>query len=150
MADTYLSLRFHLVWATKNRRPWLDPEWRPRLYACIGQIMDRKGGRLICAGGIRDHIHLYIEPPGTVPIAELVSTIKCNTTRWIHQHYRHRRDFKWQHGYGAFTVTGFEDDYLREYVRNQEIHHRERGFMGEYFGLLERHRIEFDPVHVLD
>ena len=150
MADTYLSLRVHLVWATKNRHPWLDPEWRPRLYACIAQIMDRKGGRLICAGGIRDHIHLYIEPPGTIPIAELVSTIKANTTRWIHQHYAHRRDFKWQHGYGAFTVTGFEDDYLREYVRNQEMHHRERGFMGEYLGLLERHRIDFDPVHVLD
>jgi putative transposase len=149
-ADTYLSLRIHLVWATKNRRPWLDPEWRPRLFACIGSVMDRKGGRLICAGGIRDHIHLYVEPPGTIPIAELVSTIKSSTTRWIHQHFSHRRDFKWQHGYGAFSVTGFEDDYLRDYVRNQELHHRQRSFMGEYLGLLERHRIEFDPVHVLD
>src|SRR5215210_4857076 len=50
MADTYLSLRVHLVWATKNRRPWLDPEWRPRLYACAGKIVDRKGGKLLCAG----------------------------------------------------------------------------------------------------
>ena len=150
MADTYLSLRVHLVWATKNRRPWLDPEWRPRLYACVGKILERKNGRLICAGGVRDLIHLYIEPPGTIPLSELVSTIKANTTRWIHQHFSHRREFKWQHGYGAFSVTGFDDDYLRDYIRNQEHHHRERAFPGEYMGLLERHRIEFDPVHVLD
>src|SRR4051812_44528687 len=65
MADTYLSLRMHLVWATKNRRPWLDPEWRPRLFACIETVLARKGGKLICAGGIRDHLHLYIEPPST-------------------------------------------------------------------------------------
>src|SRR5687768_14803927 len=106
MADTYLSLRVHLVWATKNRKPWLDPEWRPRLFACVGQIIARKGGRLLCAGGVRDHVHLYLEPPGTVTIAELVATLKANTTRWIHQTFAHRRDFKWQHGYGAFTVTG--------------------------------------------
>ena len=150
MADTYLSLRVHLVWATKNRRPWLDPEWRPRLYACVDRIVDRKGGKLLCAGGVRDHVHLYVEPPGTIPLAELVSTIKSNTTRWVHQTFPHRRDFRWQHGYGAFTVTGFDDDYLREYIRNQEIHHRERAFTGEYLGLLERHRIDYDPVHMLD
>ncbi len=79
MADTYLSLRLHLVWATKNRRPWLDPEWRPRLFACASNIISRKEGKLLCAGGVRDHLHLYLEPPGTVTIAELVSTIKANT-----------------------------------------------------------------------
>ena len=120
MADTYLSLRLHLVWATKNRRPWLDPQWRGRLFACVGQIVERKGGRLLCAGGVRDHLHLYLEPPGTVTVSELVSTIKTNTTRWIHQTFPHRKDFKWQHGYGAFTVTGFNDDALRDYIRNQE------------------------------
>ena len=150
MAEPYLSLRVHLVWATRNRRPWLDPEWRPRLFGFIDSLVARRGGKLICAGGIRDHIHLYIEPPGTMTISELVVTIKTNTCRWIHQTFPHRKDFKWQQGYGAFTVTAFDDDYLRDYIKNQEIHHRERAFTGEYFGLLERHGITFDAVHVLD
>jgi putative transposase len=150
MADTYLSLRLHLVWATKNRRPWLDPEWRGRLFACVGQIVERKGGRLLCAGGVRDHLHLYLEPPSTVIISELVSTIKMNTTRWIHQNFRHRRNFKWQHGYGAFTVTGFDDEALRDYIRNQETHHRETAYTGEYLDLLDRHGVAYDPAHVLD
>jgi REP element-mobilizing transposase RayT len=150
MADVYLSLRVHLVWATRNRRPWLDPEWRPRLYACVENIVERRGGKLLCAGGVRDHIHLYVETSGAISIADLVSAIKANTTRWIHQSFSHRRDFRWQHGYGAFSVTGFEDEYLRDFIRNQEIHHRERAFTGELFGLLERHRIDYDPAHVLD
>jgi REP element-mobilizing transposase RayT len=95
-------------------------------------------------------MHLYIEPPGNVTVAELVSTIKANTTRWIHQTFPHRKDFRWQHGYGAFTVTGVDDEPLRDYIRNQETHHRERAYTGEYLDMLDRHGITYDPTHVLD
>jgi putative transposase len=150
MSNTHLSLRIHLVWATKDRRPWLDPEWRPRLFACAATIITRKGGRLLSAGGVRDHVHLYVEPPATITIAELVGAIKANTARWIHQTFPHRRGFKWQHGYGAFTVSGPDDGALRDYIRNQEQHHRERPFAGEYLSLLEIHGIEYDLTHTLD
>lgn len=150
MADTYLSLRVHLVWATKNRRPWLDPEWRPRLYACAAAVVARRGGELLCAGGIRDHIHLYLEPPSTIALSELVTGIKTTTSRWIHDTFPHRREFKWQHGYGAFSVTPFQDDYIRDYIRNQEIHHKEQRFTNEYTSLLERHGVSYDPAHVVD
>jgi REP element-mobilizing transposase RayT len=150
MADTYLSLRVHLVWATKNRRPRLDPEWRPRLFACASNIVERKGGKLLCAGGARDHVHLYLEHPGTVPVSEIVTTIKTNTSRWVHQTFPHRKGFQWQHGYGAFTVTAYDDEPLKEFIRNQDLHHRERAYTGEILGLLERHGITYDAVHVLD
>ncbi len=150
MSNTHLSLRIHLVWATKNRRPWLDPEWRSRLFACIETIVTRKAGRLLCAGGVRDHVHLYVEVPATITIADLVAGIKSNTARWIHGSFPHRRDFKWQHGYGAFTVSGPDDSALRDYIRNQEQHHRERAYAGEYLSLLEIHGIEYDLMNTLD
>jgi len=150
MADTYLSLRVHLVWATKNRRPWLDPEWRSRLFACVAAVVARRGGELLCAGGIRDHIHLYVEPPSTLALSDLVASIKTTTCKWIHESFAHRRDFQWQHGYGAFSVTPFEDGYIRDYIRNQEIHHRGERFTNEYTSLLVRHGVIFDPAHVTD
>ena len=150
MADTYLSLRVHLVWATKNRRPWLDPEWRSRLFACVAAVVARRGGELLCAGGIRDHIHLYVEPPSTLALSDLVASIKTTTCKWIHESFAHRRDFRWQHGYGAFSVTPFEDGYIRDYIRNQEIHHRRERFTNEYTSLLVRHGVVFDPAHVTD
>src|SRR5687768_4950307 len=81
MSNTHLSLRIHLVWATKNRRPWLDPEWRSRLFACTATIIARKGGKLLCAGGVRDHVHLYVESPATITVAELVGSVKSDTAR---------------------------------------------------------------------
>jgi putative transposase len=150
MADTYLSLRVHLVWATKNRRPWLDPEWRPRLYACAAAVIARRTGKLLCAGGARDHIHLYLEPPSTLALSELVASIKTTTSKWIHDTFPHRRDFRWQHGYGAFSVTPFEDGHIRDYIRNQEKHHREQRFTREYASLLDRHGVTYDPAHVVD
>jgi REP element-mobilizing transposase RayT len=150
MSNTHLSLRVHLVWATKDRRPWLDPEWRSRLFACVAAVVDRRGGELLCAGGTRDHIHLYLEPPSTLALADLVNNIKTTTSKWIHESFPHRRHFKWQHGYGAFTVTSFEDSHLRDYIRNQEFHHRENRFAREYLGLLVRHGVSYDPANVLD
>ncbi|HZA97841.1 MAG TPA: IS200/IS605 family transposase [Gemmatimonadales bacterium] len=150
MADTYLSLRVHLVWATKNRRPWLDPEWRPRLFASAAAVIARRGGKLLCAGGVRDHIHLYLEPPSTIALSELVTSIKTTTSKWIHDTFSHRREFRWQHGYGAFSVTPFEDGYIREHIRNQEIHHREERFTNEYTALLQRHGVSYDLAHVVD
>ncbi len=148
--DTYLSLRVHLVWATKDRRPWLDPEWRSRLFACASTIITRKDGRLLCAGGVRDHVHLYVQIPATITIAKLVSVIKCNTARWIHQSFPHRRDFQWQHGYGAFTISASEDASLREYIRNQERRHSEKPSTGGYQALLDRHGIEYELTHASD
>jgi REP-associated tyrosine transposase len=149
MGDTYLALRVHLVWATRNRRPWLDPEWRSRLFACAAQFVAGRNGELLCAGGTRDHIHLYLEPPSTLALAELVSGIKSATSKWIHETVPHRQEFRWQHGYGAFSVTPFEDTYIRDYIRNQEVHHRQERFTSEYSSLLERHGLSLDPVHVV-
>ncbi len=140
--DTYLSLRVHLVWATKDRRPWLDPEWRSRLFACAATIVTRKGSRLLCAGGARDHIHLYVALSATITVAKLVDTIKSNTARWVHHRISHRRNFRWQHGYGAFSVSASDDASLREYIRNQERRYGERPSTDEYQSLLERHGIE--------
>lgn len=146
--DTYLSLRVHLVWATKDRRPWLDPEWRSRLFACAATITTRKGGRLLCAGGVRDHVHLYVEIPATITIAKLVSAIKSNTARWIHHTFPHRHDFRWQHGYGAFSVSASNDAALRAYIRRQESRHGEKPSTDAYQALLDRHGIELTQASV--
>lgn len=36
MASTYLSLHYHIVFATKNRVASLDEKWRSRLYDYLG------------------------------------------------------------------------------------------------------------------
>jgi putative transposase len=150
MASPLTSIRIHLVWATWHRRPWLDPEWRARLFAHLSGVAERKGGQLLCAGGVRDHVHLYLECPETVALADLVHALKSSSTRWIHRTFTHRKEFRWQEGYAGFSVARAGDAALQDYIRNQEVHHRERNFTAEYLSLLELHDLDYDPHSVLD
>jgi putative transposase len=150
MAEALTSVRIHMLWGTHRRRPWLDPEWRPRLFARVSALADRHAARVVCAGGTRDHIHLYLDHPPSISLADLVHLIKAGTSRWIHASYPHRREFKWQSGYAAFSVTPQEDGAVQAYIREQEVHHRDRAFYTEYVALLEGHGVPYDIHRLMD
>lgn len=150
MGDTYARVRVHLVWSTRRRRPWLDPEWRGRLFARASIILEAERARLLCAGAARDHVHLYLEMPATRALADVVQAVKAGTARWIQQTFPHRDGFGWQAGYAAFSVTPRDDERLMDYIRHQDSRHRERDFAGEYLALLEQHGIPYDLRTALD
>ena len=150
MGGSYARVRVHVVWSTRARRPWLDPEWRGRLFARVSTIVEAERARLVCAGATRDHVHLYLEVPATRSVSELVQIAKAGSCRWIRQSFRHRADFAWQGGYAAFSVSPKDDGYLMDYIRHQEHGHRERDFAGELVALLEQHGVEYDLRSVLE
>src|SRR3712207_8171116 len=48
--------------------------------------------------------------------------------------------FRWQVGYGAFTVSQSQVPAVTKYVRNQTAHHKRATFQDEFLALLRRHR----------
>jgi putative transposase len=109
MGGKHLSLLVHFTWSTAGREPWICTDWREPLFAQIGGIMRNKKAKLISAGGMYDHIHLYTSLPSTLSIAEFVNAVKSNSSRWVHQTYHQARAFAWQEGYGAFSVSKSEE-----------------------------------------
>jgi putative transposase len=150
MAGKYLSLLVHFTWSTKRREPWLEMEMRNDLYSFIGGIMKNKNARLISAGGMFDHIHLFASMPSTISIADFVNVVKSNSSRWIHQYSSRLRESSWQEGYGAFSVSKPEEIKVVRYISNQEEHHRKRTFKEELVALLEKHGIEYDKRYIWD
>ena len=150
MAGKYLSLLVHFTWSTAGREPWLEADMRDDLYAYIGGTMKNKKAKLISAGGMFDHIHLYASMPSTISVADFVNAVKSNSSRWVHETYSRLRNFAWQEGYGAFSVSKSEEGKVVRYVRNQETHHRKRTFKEELIGLLEKHGIEYDNRYIWD
>jgi REP element-mobilizing transposase RayT len=106
----YLSLLVHFTWSTAGREPWLAADMRDDLYSYIGGIMKNKKAKLISAGGMFDHIHLYASLPSTISIADFVNAVKANSSRWIHESFAPLRSFAWQEGYGAFSVSKSEEE----------------------------------------
>jgi putative transposase len=45
MPHTYTSVLVHLIFSTKDRRPYLEAEVRPRLFAYMGGILREEGRR---------------------------------------------------------------------------------------------------------
>jgi putative transposase len=150
MAGKYLSLIVHFTWSMKGRHPWLEPDMRNDLYSYIGGILNNKGAKLLSAGGMRDHIHLCASMPSTITVADFVNAVKSNSSRWIHDSHARLRNFAWQEGYGAFSVSKSEEGKVIRYISSQENHHRKRTFKEELIGLLEKHEISYDARYVWD
>lgn len=150
MAGKYLSLLVHFTWSIGGREPWIETEMRDDLYSYIGGIMKNKKAKLIAAGGVFDHIHLYASMPSTMSTADFVNAVKSNSSRWIHESFAPLRNFAWQEGYGAFSVSKSEEGKVVRYISNQEAHHRKRTFKEELIGLLEKHGIAYDKRYIWD
>ena len=142
MPHTYTSLLIHAVFATANRRPLLKLDRRERLHAYLGGIARELNAPPIAIGGIDDHVHILVELPATMSVAEMMCIIKGNSSKWLNETFSGR--FDWQRGYGAFSVSRHAREKVAAYIRNQESHHRARSFEEEYRLLLERNGISYD------
>ena len=150
MPSTHHGLLIHVVFSTKQRFKLLKPEWRDELFAIIGGITHEHKSVLLKAGGVEDHIHLLLKTHPAYAISDTVKLIKGNSSRWINEGKRINARFEWQRGYGAFSVSESNSEAVKNYIANQEAHHQQRSFENEYFELLKRHRIQFDPKYVFD
>jgi REP element-mobilizing transposase RayT len=148
MAGKYLSLLVHFTWSTAGREPWLEHNIRDDLYSYIGGIMNNKNAKLISAGGMFDHIHLLASMPSTISVADFVNAVKANSSRWIHESSSLLRNFAWQEGYGAFSVSKSEENKVVRYISNQEKHHGKRTFKQELVTLLKKHEIKYDERYL--
>ena len=141
MTHTFCQLHYHLVWSTKNREPLILPSFQKRLYEYIHAIFKEKKCYTVKIGGMADHIHILVEIPQNASVAEIVRCTKVGTTKWLHHTIPEASTFHWQEGYGAFTVSASKKDDVKEYIQNQEEHHKEATFTEEFLWFLDKHGI---------
>lgn len=146
MAHTYTELLAHIIFSTKERQPLINTELKPRLHAYMHGIVKDIGGKALIIGGIADHVHLLINLPTTVTLADALRTIKSNSSKWTHE--EGHKDFAWQSGYGAFSVSRSNVETVYKYIANQEEHHRRMTFQEEYVMFLQKHGIEYDERYL--
>jgi REP element-mobilizing transposase RayT len=147
MGSTFLSLHYHIVFATKGRRPFIVAEWRSRLHEYLGGAVRGLGGIPQAIGGVADHVHLLVGLKATHTLADFVRELKKGGTTWVHEE-KLEPIFAWQEGYAAFTVSPNGRSGVKGYIARQEEHHRERSYVEELKQMLQRAEIEFDPRYL--
>ena len=150
MPGTYSQLLYHIVFSTKHREPWITPDVAARLYPYIGGIVRAEDAMLYDAGGIEDHLHLYLRGRPDVTGSDLMRTVKGRSSLWIHQNFPALKSFAWQEGYAVFSVSKSQEPAVKKYILNQAEHHKKEDFKTELLRMLRLHEIEFDERYVFD
>ena len=129
MPRSIVRVGIHLVWATKNRAPYLEASIRRQVILVLAEITKRERCRPVEINGWLDHMHLYLKLSPEVALAQLVVSLKANSSRWIRLNIPTLPNFRWQRGFWAYGVDPRDDANLRSYIRSQEEIHARRSLL---------------------
>ena len=150
MPQSLSAVYIHLVFSTKERRPFLrDETVRESLHSYLGGISKQLECGPIITGGMEDHVHLLARFGRTITQAEWVKELKRVSNLWLKEQHS-IRDFEWQGGYADFSVSASNLEQVKNYIAIQEYHHRKINFQDELRKLLRRYHIEWDERHIWD
>lgn len=151
MGHTCSNLLAHCVWSTKHREPLIKKELKPRLNSYMRSVIEKEGAKLLFINGVEDHVHLLLAMPLTLLIPDLIEKVKPTTTKWLNRTFPElNNNFRWQAGYGAFSVGKSNLQAVINYIKNQEEHHKKMSYQEEYIGFLKELGIPFDPNLIFD
>ena len=140
----------HLIYSTKNRHPWLTPEIRPALFAYQAGVFKKLDSQSIVIGGVHDHLHALFVLSKNRALCDIIEGVKRSSSKWIKTQGAQFRDFHWQGGYGAFSVSQSQVPKVRQYIEQQEEHHKVLSFQDEFRAFLKRNRVDYDEKYVWD
>ena len=148
MAQSLSRILIHLVFSTKNREPSITQAMQTELHPYLAAILNKISCPSLRVGGVEDHVHLLFGLCRTHDIAHVVNVLKTNSAKWIKSQSFGAKNFQWQLGYGAFSVSQSGVEAVVNYIRKQAIHHQALTFQDEYRRLLGYSQIQYDERYV--
>jgi REP element-mobilizing transposase RayT len=151
MPQSLANILLHVVFSTKNRAPFLQkPAIREEMNAYLVGTLAAIDCPSLIVRTVEDHLHCLCQLSRTKSIAKLVEEMKVESSSWAKKQAQALRDFHWQAGYAAFSVSQSNAPQVKAYIANQEQHHRKISFQNEVRLLLARHQLDFDERYIWD
>jgi len=136
----FIKIYIHLVFSTKNRIPFFNTSAvRVKVWKHIKENASEKGIFVDMVNGFSDHCHCLISLGSNQNIEKVVQLIKGESSFWINKNELTREKFAWQDEYFAVFVSESMVELVRNYIRNQEIHHTKQTFEQEYLRFKEKY-----------
>jgi len=138
----YIKIWIHLIWATKNRLPLLNNDIKSKIFEHIRINAKQKSIYLDFINGCSDHVHALISMNADQSISKIAQLLKGESSHWINKNQLVKEHFAWQEEYIAVSVSYNGIDNVREYIKNQENHHRQKSFSEEWNLFIEKYGFE--------
>jgi REP element-mobilizing transposase RayT len=139
----YIRIWIHYVWSTKYRLPTLTDNYRFKLFDHIKQNAFNKNIFLDRINGYHEHVHCLISLGSGQTIDKIAQLIKGESAFWFNNKSNFKTEkLEWQDEYFAVSVGEIELNIIKNYIDNQENHHRVKTFAEEYEELLRDYGFE--------
>lgn len=129
---SFVSIWIHVVWGTINRDKILTPDVRELICRHIQQNASTKGFYVNEVNGYFEHLHCLMPLKADWSIAKQMQMIKGEAANWVNKKGILQSKLEWADEYFAASVSQDKLDIVRNYIRNQEEHHRIIIFEEEY------------------
>jgi REP element-mobilizing transposase RayT len=150
MSQSLVKNLLHLVYSTRHREPWIPKQHREALWAYQAGIFKQMESPALIIGGVEDHVHALFALSKNCALAKVVEEVKKGSSKWMKSGGPRFRQFSWQAGYAAFSVSQSNVEAVVKYIGDQKRHHRKVTFQDELRASFKRHGIEFDERYVWD
>lgn len=135
----YIKAMLHIIWSTKRRASLITSELKPLLLSHIKENSIAKKIYIDSLNCVEDHIHLLISLGSEQTIAKIVMLLKGESSFWVNKQKIIPQNFEWQDEYIALSVSESGIEKVRQYILNQEEHHKKKTFNQEYEEFLKLH-----------
>lgn len=98
--------------------------------------------------GTEDHVHLLAKLRPDTALSDVLRDLKANASGWMHDVFPALKDFSWQRGYGAFTVSQSNVEEVGRYIAGQKEHHQRASFRDEFIHFLKANGVEYDERYL--
>ena len=128
----YVKIWIHCIWSTKNREPMINQDLKEKIFAHIAANVEDKKIVLDTINGTMDHVHALILLKPDQTLSKVIQLIKGESSYWVNKNKQTLFHFEWQDEYIALSVSESAVNIVRDYIADQEKHHRKKGFTEEY------------------
>ncbi len=139
---SYVKSWIHAVWGTKETTPVLSKELRQKLFPHLKENARAKGMYIDFVNGYFDHVHCLILINADMSIAKSIQLIKGESSHWINKQKLLSSKFEWADDYFAASISESMIDKVREYIKDQEEHHKKITFTQEYEKFIKKYDLQ--------
>jgi putative transposase len=135
----FTKVYIHFIWSTKDRQPFLNSKvLREKIWEHLRENAKGKGIFIDTINGHQEHCHCLISLGIDQTMSKIMQLMKGESSYWINKHQLCKQKFEWQDEYFAISVSGSMVDKVREYIKNQEEHHKTNTFQQEFDEFIQK------------
>jgi len=129
---SFVKVMIHSVWGTKNRERILLNSSRSLILEHIKENAKSKGIFIDTINAEPEHVHCLFALNANMALSKAMNLIKGEVSFWANQKKLIKPKLDWADDYFAASVSESQLQKVREYIRNQQEHHKKLTFTEEY------------------